>query len=153
MAGTVSGTLNFYSPCLALSSMFAFLDCYELFLQPLVCCLLFSSLRQAPLVTRSNNFLYDFINLSYQCGGILVHPSFQHCFSLLRFAGICFCTDLLMCHYSILIGLISPDFDWAMNLIFFFSHAVVNLQLPLGSLSFCMTQFWPSVCFQTNPSH
>ena len=103
-------------------------------------------------ITWSNNFLYNFISLPHHCGEILVHTSWQQCFSSLTLVGICLHTALLKSHQTISIGLRSGLWLGHCNtlILFFFSHSVVDLLVHLGSLSCCVTHFQPSFNCQSH---
>jgi len=92
----------------------------------------------------SNLFIFDFISL------IIVEEFFLTL--LYTVVGICICTALLRSHHSISIGLRSGLQLGHCNtlILFFFSHSLVDLLVIFGSLSSCITQFWPSFSCRTD---
>lgn len=73
------------------------------------------------------------------------------CFSSFWFVAFHLCTTLSRSRHRISIMLRSGlSLCPCSTLILFFSPSVVDLLLCLGSLSCCMTQFWPSFSFKTD---
>ncbi len=96
-------------------------------------------------ITWGNPFPYDFSSLSHRSGRIVAHAlQREFCF----FLGICLCAALASA-FQAGWGL---DFDWAITTPWLFSFQPFCWRFTgvLGSLSCCMTQFWPCYSCHTD---
>lgn len=73
---------------------------------------------------------------------VLAHSSLPHCFSSLMSKGIC---SLRCSHIMVWTRLFAHTFILFYFCLFFFSHSDVYLLVCSGSLSCCLTWFWPGL--------